>query len=974
MGPLEAAKPLPPQAASVTRAAGLCVVALGVLVIIGWHMGWTRLIQVREIYRPMAYGAALGFLLVGYALVAASNGRYKAVRSLAAAVVAVIVAFVLIRATGLAIIFESLLPFSDPAMIKIYFGRLAPNAILSFLLAATALWCLTVPSCRDSTIALLGSIIVGIGTTSLLGYATNLTSAYSWRGLQPMAIHGACGFIVLGSTLVYVAWQQARSAEQRIPEWLPVPIGLAIATVSLVLWQALLQDDRSGLANATLVTGCTVAIGLALSVHFGTVARRELRRAERTASELELEILERRHAEAELRHHVENSPLAVIQWDGRGRITRWSGEAQRIFGWTADEVRGRRYRDWRWVHEDDEPAVAAVVKSLRDGAEPHNMIAYRSYRRDGSVAYCEWYNSVYTDERGAVSIFSLVLDVTERKMAEERLHRATSLLRTVSETVPDLMYAKDREGRVLFANPSTLRVLDRAAEEVIGRKDGDWRGSPEQAVRAREDDEQVIASGETHVIEEELNTPGGTRVFLAAKSPLRDERGRIIGTVCVSRDITERKQIEDALRESERHARELADNLSEADRRKDEFLATLAHELRNPLAPIRFALHVLHSSVGADPSARQGLDVIGRQVMQLVRLIDDLLDVSRITRNKIQLRPERVELAALMRAVVESAEPHMKLAGHRLAVRVEDQIILDADATRLVQVFTNLLNNAAKFTPQGGEIVISARRAGGEAEVRVKDSGIGIPSEALSRIFEMFHQVDSTLERSVGGLGIGLTLAKRIVEMHRGTIEAYSDGRDKGAEFIVRLPTATAEQRADRVPPVPLTAGLLQRPLSVLIVDDNVDSAGLLAVLVGESGHETKVVHDGSTALSVFRQMSPDAVLLDIGLPGINGYDVAREMRKSRGDTVHLAAITGWGQPEDLRLAREAGFDAHLTKPADPAVIAGFLESVAHLKSCPGCAQCMRRRLTRHSDTTAGPIFGAGSPRFQGADDGVVRD
>jgi PAS domain S-box-containing protein len=834
MVPSQPVEPQPLKGASVTRVVGAAVALLGFAVIVGWHAGLTRVVQIRPGYRPMAYGAALGFFLVGYALVAASRARWSTVRWLAGSVLVVMLTFLVLNATAIDVIFESLLPFSDPDVLKIYFGRVPPNALLSFVLASGALWCLATPNCRDATIALLGSIIVAIGATSVLGYATNLTAAYSWRGLPAMAFHGACGFILVGSTLVYVAWQQAVSVERRVPDWLPVPLGIAIGTVSLVLWQALLQDNRQVLANATLITGCTIAIGLALSVYFGIAAHRELRRAERTASELEVEILERRHAEAELRHHVENSPLAVIQWDARGRISRWSGEAERIFGWTAEEVRGRRYNEWRFVHEDDAPAVAAVVRSLRQGAQPHNMIAHRSYRRDGTVVHCEWYNSVYTDDRGAVSIFSLVLDVTERK------------------------------------------------------------------------------------------------------------------------------RMEDALRESERRARDLAENLSEADRRKDEFLATLAHELRNPLAPIRFALRILESGVGAEPSARQGLDVIGRQVAQLVRLIDDLLDVSRITRNKIQLRMERVELGTLMQAVVESAEPHISSSGHRLVVDVDDGMVLEADATRLVQVFTNLLNNAAKFTPQRGEIVLSARRADGRAEIRVRDTGIGIPPEAIASIFEMFHQVDSSLERSVGGLGIGLTLAKRIVEMHHGTIDVFSEGLNRGTEFIVRLPVAEAGARVE-APALPAPAARAPvPPLKVLIVDDNVDSADLLAVLVAEAGHQTRVVHDGSSALSAFADLEPDAVLLDIGLPGINGYDVAREMKVRRGPRVRLAAITGWGQPEDRNLARAAGFDTHFTKPADPTVIGSFLDWVAHAKTCPGCEQCVRP-LTRLADTGAGS-GGYGAP------------
>jgi PAS domain S-box-containing protein len=413
---------------------------------------------------------------------------------------------------------------------------------------------------------------------------------------------------------------------------------------------------------------------------------------------------------------------------------------------------------------------------------------------------------------------------------------------------------------------------------------------------------------------------GEESLFSYSGAPVRDERGRQVLAVIVTRDITERKRTEEALREA--NAR-----LQEADRRKDEFLAVLAHELRNPLAPIRFALTLLRSPDSPQGRAREALE---RQVQHLVRLVDDLLDVSRITRNTVQLRCAPLNLQTLVSAAIEDIGPQASAAGHVVTVSNDEALPVDADATRIIQVLTNLLHNAVKFTPFGGAIAVSTERDEGYAVVRVRDSGVGIAPDALPQIFEMFHHTDSSLERAVGGLGIGLTLSRRLVEMHRGTLEARSEGFNQGAEFAVRLPLITDAAvlpRSDAPPARAQAEDSLPARLRVLIVEDNVDSAEMLTFLVSAYGHEPRVAHDGLAALRVFDEFGPDVVLLDIGLPRMNGYDVAREIRRRSARPVHLVAITGWGQEEDRRRAREAGFDRHLTKPADPDVIEEILAS-----------------------------------------------
>ncbi|MED5618315.1 PAS domain-containing protein [Ideonella sp. BN130291] len=387
-------------------------------------------------------------------------------------------------------------------------------------------------------------------------------------------------------------------------------------------------------------------------------------------------------------------------------------------------------------------------------------------------------------------------------------------------------------------------------------------------------------------------------------------------------DITARKGTEEELRR-------LNAELAEADRRKDEFLATLAHELRNPLAPITNALEVLRLKNPVDPAVRWTRDVIDRQVRQMTRLVDDLLDVARITRGRIELRIERVDAAAIVQGAVEAARPFIDASGHTLEVQLpHDTLWLDADPTRLTQVLLNLLNNAAKYTPRGGHIRVSAGCEDAQAVLRVRDTGIGLAPEHLPTVFEMFSQVAPALERSQGGLGIGLALARGLVELHRGSIEAHSAGAGQGSEFVVRLPLpAGAAEPGASIAPGP---GGQAPVLRVLVVDDNRDAAESLAMILELTGHEVALAHDGPTALDLALRFLPDLVLLDIGMPGMNGYEVARRLRaQPHGQRMVLAALTGWGQREDKQRAIQAGFDHHLTKPADGARLDAVLSSAS---------------------------------------------
>ena len=501
--------------------------------------------------------------------------------------------------------------------------------------------------------------------------------------------------------------------------------------------------------------------------------------------------------------------------------------------------------------------------------------------------------------------------------------------RRVLEALPAAAYICDAQGLITYYNRRAVLAWGRepklndpedryCGSFRLSTADGKWVPH-DQCWMARCLHERRAFEGEEIVVER----PDGTRlVVLAHAIPITDEQGVVTGAVNVVVDITDRKRTEQQLQERERE-------LAEASRRKDEFLATLAHELRNPLAPIRNALHLLRlaeaPSDGGSPLTHVH-EMIERQVNYLVRLVDDLMDVSRISRDRIELRREAVELAAVVRGAVETARPLIERANHQLTVDVPaEPLFLDADPVRLTQVFANLLNNAAKFTESGGRIWLSARPDHPDVVVSVRDTGIGIPSDMLSKVFDLFAQVDRTYSRTQG-LGIGLTLVKRLVDMHGGQVEAHSEGPGRGSEFVVRLPLAspswTAAARSTATP-----AAIVQR--RILVVDDNRDAADSLGMLLQFHGADVRVVHDAAAALEALTAYRPSVVLLDIGMPGIDGYELARRARRqANGQDVTLIALTGWGQEKDRRLSKDAGIDYHLIKPVDYQALVKLLNSL----------------------------------------------
>ena len=381
--------------------------------------------------------------------------------------------------------------------------------------------------------------------------------------------------------------------------------------------------------------------------------------------------------------------------------------------------------------------------------------------------------------------------------------------------------------------------------------------------------------------------------------------------------------------------------LRDADRRKDEFLATLAHELRNPLAPVRNALQILKMPRVDAQTIERSREMMERQVQHLVRLVDDLMDVSRVMRGKIELRKEQIELAAVVARAVETVQPLVDAQGHELSVRISSEsLLLDADPVRLAQVVGNLLTNAAKYTEPNGRIWLTAERDGEMAVLRVRDNGIGIATQMLPRIFELFVQVDHASTKAQGGLGIGLTLVKNLVEMHNGTVEARSEGLGKGSEFAVRLPVLPNEHDKDHGSQDVRQADRVPSPSGhrLLVVDDNQDAANSLAMLLKLQGHEVRVAFSGMGAVEMTKTYTPDVIFMDIGMPGMDGYEAARRIREQPGmGKVVMAALTGWGQQEDRRRTAEAGFNHHLVKPPEPAAVKLVLDAVAFrpTMNCP---------------------------------------
>jgi PAS domain S-box-containing protein len=497
-------------------------------------------------------------------------------------------------------------------------------------------------------------------------------------------------------------------------------------------------------------------------------------------------------------------------------------------------------------------------------------------------------------------------------------------LSAIYANVPGILFyisvEPDDEFRFVSMSQAGLVATGLTEEQAMGARVRDVIPSPSLEM-VLEHYREAIRTGQTVRWEETSVYPAGTRHGEVAVTPLVDQNGITTHLIGIVHDVTEKKRTDAALRESKAR-------LEEADRRKDEFLAMLGHELRNPLAAIQMTAELLRLD-GDAAACSKATDTIKRQTRQLSRMVDDLLEVSRITSGKFALKKERARVVSLLQHAVETARPLIESKGHQLNVLMPPEpVALDADPARLTQALVNLLTNAAKYTPPGGRISLSADQEEGKIVFRVKDTGIGVAPEMLKPIFELFVQASHPLDRSQGGLGLGLPIVRRIVEMHQGTVTAFSDGPGQGSEFVIRIPVGSAEPvQARHALPSPAREYPRRR---ILVVDDNCDLADGVAGLMTRWGHDTRVAYDGPNAVTVAAAFRPEVVFLDIGLPCLNGYEVAHRLRRlPELEGIALIALSGYGEPKDRQQSKEAGFDLHLVKPADLDRVEEVLASLA---------------------------------------------
>jgi PAS domain S-box-containing protein len=621
----------------------------------------------------------------------------------------------------------------------------------------------------------------------------------------------------------------------------------------------------------------------------------------RDISEKQRVELELRKAGEQARTILESITDAFFALSRDWRFTYVNPQAERVLArakgdlvgtviW--DEYPGLHHSEFEQVYRAAANGIAGSVTSyFPDHARWYEVHAYPA--PDGIAVYFR--------------------NVSEQRLVDAKLREVEAQLRAMTDNIPQLSWMAAADGSMFWFNRRWYDYTGTTFEEMQG--DG-WKRvvGPAELARVTRSFTNSIESGEPWEDTFALRRHDGElRWHLSRAMPIKNEEGMVLRWFGSNTDITEQ--------------RKMASDLAEADRRKNEFLATLAHELRNPLAPIRTGLQVLKLSAD-HAQAEQARSMMDRQLGQMVRLVDDLMDISRITSGKIELRKEPVQLAAVINSAIETSRPLIDQMGHALKVTLPDEpTAVSADLTRLAQVFMNLLNNAAKYSERGGQIELTAERHGRDVTVSVKDHGIGIEASHLPTIFDMFSQVDRSLEKAQGGLGIGLTLVRRLVEMHGGTVHARSDGPSMGSEFIVHLPivmeVAPGENVAPQQAPTPVS------PLRILVVDDNQDGADLLAMMLESMGNNIRVAYDGEEAVAATLDFRPDVVLLDLGLPKLNGYDACRLIRAQEGGKeLLLIAQTGWGQSADRERTRAAGFDHHLVKPLDPHALRKLLEEL----------------------------------------------
>jgi PAS domain S-box-containing protein len=596
---------------------------------------------------------------------------------------------------------------------------------------------------------------------------------------------------------------------------------------------------------------------------------------------------------------------AIFMLDPTGHVISWNPGAERIKGYRADEIIGKHFSIFYPQEQIDRHFPEYELEVARETGRFEDE-GWR-LRKDGTRFWANVVITALTDHEGNFYGYAKITrDMTERRAQEERLLRSEERFRLLVDGVRDYaIFMLDTNGYVASWNAGAERIKGYRADEIIGKHFSIFYPR-EQVERGHPEYELKVTRAEGRFEEEGWRVRKDGSLFWAnvVITALYDSTGALYGFAKVTRDMTERKRVE---------------ALEFAEQRMFEFLAMLSHELRNPLAPISNAIYMLHMKSIDDPEIKWLRDVMERQVGQLTRLVDDLLEVSRVTSGSIRLQREQVDVASVVSQAIESSRPLIESRRHALEISLPaTRLTVDGDPARLSQVIVNLLNNAAKYTPEGGRIEVEVGSDGDHAIVKVCDNGVGIPPELMPKIFDLFTQGERTLDRSEGGLGIGLTLVRRLVEMHGGSVDVRSAGADRGSEFAVRLPlveriAATADS-GETTPDAEES-----RPQRVLIVDDNIDAATSMMMFVRAWGFDVRTAHDGVGAVEAALDYRPDIILLDLGLPQLDGYEVAERIRSvSKLRDTALIAVTGYGREEDRRRTRDAGFLHHFVKPVDP--------------------------------------------------------
>jgi PAS domain S-box-containing protein len=607
---------------------------------------------------------------------------------------------------------------------------------------------------------------------------------------------------------------------------------------------------------------------------------------------------------------------AVFLLDPAGTIMSWNPGAERIKGYRAEEIIGQHFSRFY----PPEVLERGWPQRELELARAHGRFEDEGWRlrKDGSRFWANVVITALRDEAGALRGFGKITrDLSERRQHEESLRQSEERFRLLIDAVRDYaVFLLDPEGRVASWNPGAERIKGYGAAEVMGRHFSIFY--PEEARAKRWPEQQLALAREHGRYEEEglrVRKDGSTFWANVVMTPVLDPSGALRGYAKVTRDLTDRRRIE---------------ALEKAERQTNEFLAMLAHELRNPLAPISNALSLLSRKPTSDPAELWVREVLQRQTGQMARLVDDLLDVSRITRSAMVLDKKPLELRNVVRHAADASRQWYDERHHTLSISLpKERLMVDADEVRLNQVVQNLLHNAAKYTPSGGRIEVALRREAGDAVLSVRDSGVGMTRELLSSAFELFKQANQGLDRPEGGLGVGLTLVQRLVTLHEGSVQARSDGPGLGSEFIVRLPLREEPaivRQAGEEPQGQSAAGPARR---ILVVDDNHDAAQALRLLLEADGHEVRLSADGDSGLAMARQYRPDVVLLDIGLPKMNGYEIAKRIRSDPAlQATVLVAVTGYGQMHDRARASASGFHHHLVKPVEFSALQQVLRAV----------------------------------------------